>query len=99
MIVSCYLVMTYYCGFMQGVSVPSSPTLRNAQHEEDWGHEERRHLLCRVPQSLHPLIAAITHSCSGPGVRKKTFNITKLKLGNGLPAFNPTLFDKKIKQC
>lgn len=57
--------------FKQGISFPAPPTLSNAQYEEDWGHEERRHFLCRVPQSLHPLAAAITHPRSGAGVRIK----------------------------
>lgn len=58
--------------FLQGVSLPPPSTLSNTQHEEDWCHEERRHLLCRVPQSLHPLAAAITHPRSGAGVRNTT---------------------------
>lgn len=56
---------------LQGVSFPSPSTLCNAQHEEDWGHEERRHLLRWVPQSLHPIAAAIAHPRSGAGVRNK----------------------------
>lgn len=55
----------------QGVSLPSPSALRDTQHEEDGSHEERRPLLRRVPQSLHPLAAAIAHPGSGPGVRAR----------------------------
>lgn len=55
----------------QGVSLPPPPALRDPQHEEDRRHEERWHFLRRVPQSLHPVAAAITHPGSGPGVRTK----------------------------
>lgn len=55
--------------FLQGVSFPSPSPLRNTQHEEDRRHEERRNLLCRLPQSLHPLVAAVAHPRCGAGVR------------------------------
>lgn len=63
--------LTCDCVFVQGVSFPPPPPLGDAQHEEDRGHEERRHLLRRVPQSLHPVAAAITHPGSGARVRKQ----------------------------
>lgn len=59
---------------LQGVPLPSPSALGDTQHEEDGGHEERRHLLCRVPQSLHPLAAAVAHPRSGARVRTKELN-------------------------
>ncbi len=56
--------------FWQGVSFPAPAAFSDSQHEEDRSHEERRHLLCWVPQSVYPLAASVPHP--GPGSRVDT---------------------------
>lgn len=52
----------------QGVPLQAPQTFSISQYEKEWSHEERRHFLCRIPQSLHPFLTHLTHPSSWPRV-------------------------------
>ena len=52
----------------QGVSLQASPTFGVPEHEEERRYEERGRVLRRIPQSLHPFPAAVTHHRYRPWV-------------------------------